>query len=285
MFNLIQVFQDNHFLLRALIACIGISFICPILGVFLMLRRMSLVGDAISHSILPGVALGFMFGGMSVFAMAFGGLIAGVVTTIMAGVVSRKTNIQEDASFAGFYLISLALGVIIISRSGTNVDLLHILFGSILAIDKENLILLASIVSFSLVILMMILRPIVIDIFDMHLLKTYGIKSSRYHSIFLFLVVLNLVIDFQILGTLLVIGLMMLPASVAKLLAKSLNWMIIIAIMSSLFSSLLGIVLSYYYDLATGPIIVLVNGVIYLLAICFVNVKRILVKPHFKLSR
>jgi zinc/manganese transport system permease protein len=281
MLNLIHVFQENPFLMRALIACICISCICPILGIFLMLRRMSLVGDAISHAILPGVAIGFMFGGMSVFVMAFGGLIAGIITTLLAGWVSRKTAIQEDASFAGFYLISLALGVIIISSSGTNIDLLHILFGSILAIDKESLILLAGIVSFSLLLLMMILRPIVVDIFDSHLLKTYGIKASFYHFIFLFLVVLNLVIDFQILGTLLVVGLMMLPASVAKLLARSLNHMIIIAITSGLLSSICGILLSYYYDVATGPMIVLANGAIYVCAILFVNIKKLIVQPHY----
>ncbi len=280
--SFVNLFHDNLFLMRALIACIGISFICPILGIFLLLRRMSLMGDAISHAILPGIAIGFMFGGMSVIFMALGGLLAGLIVTILAGIVSWHTEIKEDASFASFYLIALALGVIIISKSGTNIDLIHILFGSILAVDKESLIILSSIVTFSLILLMIILRPLVIDIFDKHLLKIYGVNAVIYHLLFLFLVVINLVIDFQILGTILVVGLMMLPASISKLLASSLNNMIIIAILSSIFSSIAGILISYYYDLATGPSIILINGFLYILAIIFVNIKKVISKPHFE---
>ncbi len=280
--SFVNLFHDNLFLMRALIACIGISFICPILGIFLLLRRMSLMGDAISHAILPGIAIGFMLGGMSVLFMALGGLLAGLIVTILAGIVSWNTEIKEDASFASFYLIALAIGVIIISKSGTNIDLIHILFGSILAVDKESLIILSSIVTFSLVLLMIILRPLVIDIFDKHLLKTYGVNAVIYHLLFLFLVVINLVIDFQILGTILVVGLMMLPASISKLLANSLNNMIIIAILSSIFSSIVGILISYYYDLATGPSIILINGFLYILAIIFVNIKKVISKPHFE---
>ncbi|HMT02459.1 MAG TPA: metal ABC transporter permease [Burkholderiales bacterium] len=282
MMSFVNLFHDNLFLMRALIACIGISFICPILGIFLLLRRMSLMGDAISHAILPGIAIGFMFGGMSVIFMALGGLLAGLIVTILAGIVSWHTEIKEDASFASFYLIALALGVIIISKSGTNIDLIHILFGSILAVDKESLIILSSIVTFSLILLMIILRPLVIDIFDKHLLKIYGVNAVIYHLLFLFLVVINLVIDFQILGTILVVGLMMLPASISKLLASSLNNMIIIAILSSIFSSIAGILISYYYDLATGPSIILINGFLYILAIIFVNIKKVISKPHFE---
>lgn len=277
-----DLFSQNSFLLRALIACIGISFVCPILGVFLLLRRMSLMGDAISHAILPGVALGFMFGGMSVLSMAFGGLIAGLSVTLLAGLVSRRTEIKEDASFAGFYLIALALGVIIISKSGTNLDLMHILFGSILAVDKFSIFLLSIVVSISLVILAIIIRPLAIDVFDKNLLKTYGLSTTIFHLAFLFLVVLNLVVDFQILGTVLVIGLMMLPASCGKLLAKSLNNMLIVAIISSLISSFVGIILSYYYNYPTGPSIVLVNGLLYMMSIIYVNSIKLFKQPHFK---
>ncbi len=263
MLHLIHIFQENTFLLRAICSCIFIAFICPVLGIFLMLRRMSLIGDALSHAILPGVAIAFMFYGMSVIAMAIGGLIAGITISLFATVVSRYNEIKEDASFASFYLISLALGVAIISFSGTNVDLIHILFGSLLSIDNNNLILLAMITSISIIIMMIIIRPIVIDIFDMNLLKIYGVSASIYQALFLFLIVLNLVIDFQIMGTLLVVGLMVLPASTAKILAKSINYMIIIAILSAIISSIIGMICSYYFNIATGPMIILINGIIY----------------------
>ena len=280
--SIVNLFSENPFLLRALVACIGISFVCPVLGIFLMLRRMSLVGDAISHAILPGVALGFMFSGMSILAMSIGGLIAGIIVTVLAGLVSRHTPIKEDASFAGFYLIALALGVIIISKNGTNVDLMHILFGSILSIDNSSVLILTIVATFSLVLLVLIIRPLAIDVFDKKLLKRYGINAGLYHILFLFLVVINVVIDFQILGTVLVIGLMMLPASFARLLARSFNNMLILAICSSLFSSFWGIVISYYYDLPTGPAIVLINGSLYVMAICYVNLIKLIKQPHFK---
>ncbi|MBY0379069.1 MAG: metal ABC transporter permease [Burkholderiales bacterium] len=280
--SIINLFLDNPFLLRALVACIGISFVCPILGIFLMLRRMSLVGDAISHAVLPGVALGFMLGGMSVISMALGGLVAGLLVTVLAGIVSRKTNVKEDASFAGFYLIALATGVIIISKSGTNLDLMHILFGSILAVDQISLLILTIIASFSLIILSFIIRPLAIDIFDKNLLRSYGINAGIFHLIFLFVVVINVVVDFQVLGTVLVIGLMMLPASFSKLLARSLNMMLILAILSSLCSSFIGIVISYYYNLPTGPAIVLVNGMLYILAIFYNYIMKLVKKTHFK---
>lgn len=279
---LLNLFTDNAFMLRALVACIGISVVCPILGVFLMLRRMSMMGDAIGHAILPGVAIGYLIAGMSLLSMTVGGLIAGCIVTILAGVVSSKTEIKEDASFAAFYLISVALGVVIISTTGTNLDLMHILFGSILAINHEALILLASVVTFSLIVLAVIIRPMVIDIFDPSFLKLRNVNTLAYRLVFLFIVVFNLVVDFQIIGTVLVIGLMMLPANIGKLLAKSLNGIILVAIVSSIIASFVGIILSFYYDLATGPAIILCAGVLYLLSLIYSILKKLIKKPHFK---
>ena len=280
---IVNLFIENKFLLRALIACINISFICPILGIFLMLKRMSLIGDAISHAILPGVAIGFMLGGMSIIYMAIGGLIAGIIVTLLAIIVSYQTKIKEDASFAGFYLLALAIGVIIISKNGSNVDLIHILFGSILSVDQQSLLILSLITTVSLLVISFIIRPLIVDIFDKNLLKINKLNPLIFQLIFIFLVVINLVIDFQILGTILVVGLMMLPASIAKLLAKSLNMMFIIAIISSLLSSLFGIILSFYLDIPTGPSIILVNGLIYIMSIIYVQSLKSIKRPHFKI--
>jgi zinc/manganese transport system permease protein len=280
--TLITLFSNNQFLLRALIACIAISFVCPLLGVFLMLRRMSLMGDAISHAILPGVAVGFMLAGISTIAMAIGGIVAGVLVTLFAGIVSRHTVIKEDASFAGFYLIALALGVTIISKSGTNLDLMHILFGSILAVDKQSLFIIIIITSFSLVTLAVVIRPLTIDILDKNILKTFAINASVYHLLFLFIVVVNIVVDFQVLGTILVIGLMMLPAATARVLSRSFNIMLLNAILTSLIASLVGIILSYYYDLPTGPAIILTAGMCYILAILYAYLVKLIKRPHYK---
>jgi len=280
--NIVSFLGENQFLLRALVACIGISFICPILGVFLMMRKMSLMGDAIGHSILPGVAIGYLISGTSLLAMTIGGLVAGVLVIFFAGVVSEKTNMAEDASLAAFYLISLALGVIIISYSGTNLDLFHILFGSILAVSSDGLILLAVVVSISLIVVALILRVLVVEVFDNSFLRHFKVNITWYHLLFLFIVVFNLVVDFQILGTILVVGLMMLPATSAKLLAKSFNWILLLAILISIIASVIGVYLSYTYDLAAGPAIILSAGAIYILSLVYHKLKQVIIKPHYK---
>ncbi|HDS2645306.1 TPA: metal ABC transporter permease [Klebsiella aerogenes] len=128
-----QPFIEFGFMRRALVVCFALSLSTTMLGVLLLLRRMSLMGDALSHAILPGVAAGYLLNGMSLLAMSVGGFIAGIAVALVAGWVSRRTPLKEDASFAGFYLGSLALGVTLVSLRGSSVDLLHLLFGSILA--------------------------------------------------------------------------------------------------------------------------------------------------------
>ena len=140
-----QPFYDYGFMRRALYGCIAISFGATPVGVFLMLRRMSLTGDAMAHAILPGAAMGYLVSGLSLGAMTIGGLIAGLTVALLSGFVSRLTALREDASLAAFYMISLALGVLIVSTRGSNIDLMHVLFGTVLALDNAALILLSSI--------------------------------------------------------------------------------------------------------------------------------------------
>ena len=141
--TLIAPFTEFEFMRRALVGFFALSFGAPLIGVFLMLRRMSLIGDAMAHAILPGAAIGFLIAGLSLFAMALGGLIAGLLIAIGAGLIARATAIKEDASLAAFFLVSLALGVTIVSVKGNNVDLMHFLFGSVLAVDDPALMLIA----------------------------------------------------------------------------------------------------------------------------------------------
>ena len=146
---LVEPFADFGFMRRALLGCIAVSIGATPVGVFLMLRRMSLTGDAMAHAILPGAAIGYLVSGLSLGAMTIGGLIAGMIVALGSGFVARFTALREDASLAAFYLISLALGVLIVSTRGGNVDLMHVLFGTVLALDDSALILLCSFASFS----------------------------------------------------------------------------------------------------------------------------------------
>src|SRR5947199_1472625 len=148
---LIAPFTEFEFMRRALAGVIALALGGAPIGVFLMLRRMSLVGDAMAHAILPGAAIGFLLSGLNLFAMTFGGLIAGFTVAILAGIVARTTELKEDASLAAFYLVSLALGVTIVSLKGTNIDLLHVLFVNILANNDQNILVIAINVTISLV--------------------------------------------------------------------------------------------------------------------------------------
>src|SRR6266852_2893726 len=158
--TLIGPFAEFEFMRRALAGTLALAFGAGPIGVFLMLRRMSLVGDAMAHAILPGAAIGFLVSGLNLFAMAAGGLIAGFVVAFAAGLIARATELKEDASLAAFFLISLAVGVTIVSIKGTNIDLLHFLFGSVLALDDQTLILIAGNATVTLVVLALIYRPL-----------------------------------------------------------------------------------------------------------------------------
>lgn len=150
---LLAPFIEFGFMRRALAGCLAPSLGATPVGVFLMLRRMSLAGDAMSHAILPGAAVGYLIAGLSLPAMTIGGLVAGLAVAVLSGGVARNSVIKEDASLATFYLISLSAGVLIISLGGSSVDLLHVLFGSVLALDDATLLLLAGFASVSVVAL------------------------------------------------------------------------------------------------------------------------------------
>ena len=156
-----QPFIEFGFMRRALVVCLALSLSTTMLGVFLLLRRMSLMGDALSHAILPGVAVGYLLSGMSLLAMTLGGFIAGIVVALVAGWVSRRTPLKEDASFAGFYLGSLALGVTLVSLRGSSVDLLHLLFGSILAVDRDAALFVSGVASLTLLCIALCYRGLV----------------------------------------------------------------------------------------------------------------------------
>ncbi|MEZ5773374.1 MAG: metal ABC transporter permease [Hyphomicrobiaceae bacterium] len=248
---------------RALAGIVALSAGASPIGVLLMLRRMSLTGDAMAHAILPGAAAGFLVAGLDLLPMAAGGLVAGLVVALLSGLVSRATPLKEDASLASFYLISLALGVTLVSIGGSNVDLMHVLFGSVLAMDDQALVLIAGVATVSLVALAVIYRPLVIECVDPGFLATVSRLGPVVHLTFLGLVVLNLVAGYQALGTLLSVGLMMLPAAAARFWARSLGRLMLVAFAAAVISGFCGLLVSYHLGLPSGPAIVLVAGVGY----------------------
>jgi zinc/manganese transport system permease protein len=262
-------FVEFEFMRRALAGTIALALGAGPIGVFLMLRRMSLVGDAMAHAILPGAAIGFLFSGLSLFAMTAGGLIAGCVVALLTGVVARVTELKEDAALATFYLLSLALGVTIVSVKGTNIDLLHVLFGSVLALDDQALLLIAVNATITLVVLALIYRPLVIECVDPGFLRSVSRAGGTAHLAFLALVVVNLVSGFHALGTLLAVGIMMLPAAIGRFWARDITLMIAVAVASGVASGYVGLLLSYHTGVPAGPAIILVAGIFYVLSLLF----------------
>jgi zinc/manganese transport system permease protein len=260
-------FVEFGFMRRALVACFAIALGAAPVGSFLLLRRMSLMGDALSHAVLPGAAIGFVIAGFSLPAMSLGGFLAGLAVAFLAAAVSRHTQQREDASFAAFYLISLALGVLLVSSHGSPVDLMHLLFGSVLAVDNTALLLLASIASATLIAMALFYRPLLVEAFDPQFLRAMGARGGAMHGLLLLLVVANLVGGFQALGTLMALGLMMLPAAAARFWVRGVGAMIALAALFALLSGYVGLLLSYHFDLPSGPAIVLTAGLLYALSL------------------
>jgi zinc/manganese transport system permease protein len=264
--HLIAPFAEFAFMRRALVGGAALAISGAPIGVFLMLRRMSLTGDAMAHAILPGVAVAYLFFGLALLPMTVGGLAAGLLVAVLAGVVARVSVLKEDASLAAFYLMSLALGVTIVSLKGSNVDLLHVLFGSVLALGDDSLLLLAGITSVTLLTLALVYRPLVLDTVDPSFLRSVSRSGGAVHVIFLSLVVLNLVGAFNALGSLLAVGLMILPAAASRFWTRDITGMIAVATVIGVLSSAIGLIASYHLNLAAGPSIILVTGAIYMVS-------------------
>jgi zinc/manganese transport system permease protein len=258
---LIAPFADFGFLRRALVGCLALSVSAPVLGVFLVLRRMSLTADVLAHGALPGVALAFLLAGFSAPLLWFGGLVAGLLVAVGAGALSRATGGREDATLAALYLLALGLGVALISvGGGGGADITHILFGSVLGVDDAALLLMAGVATVTLVVLAFAWRPLVLECFDPAFAAAAGARGGLWHMVFQALVVVNVLSAFQALGTLMAVGLMMLPAIASRHWAREVAGMAYAAVGLALVSSYAGLVLSFHADVPSGPAIVLIAG-------------------------
>jgi zinc/manganese transport system permease protein len=251
---------------RALVAIVVLSFGSAPIGVFLMMRRMSLMGDAMSHALLPGVAVAFLLTGMNRIMMTIGGLIAGLVVAVLSGLMTRVTEMKEDASLAVFYLVSLALGVILVTSRGSSHELVEILFGDVQTIDASVLYFIAFNTTLTLCALAVIYRPLVMECVDPLFLRVAGRAGALAHLVFLAFVVVNLVSAFNALGTLLAVGMMILPAGTAQFWSRDISRIIFAAILSAIVSGYFGLVLAAAVDAPAGPSVVLTAGAIYFLS-------------------
>lgn len=264
---LITPFAEFGFMRRALVGCLALSLAAPPLGVFLVLRRLSLTADVLAHGVLPGVAAAYLLAGMSVPALWTGGLAAGLAVALGAGALSRATGGREDATLAALYLLALAGGVTLVSLGGGTADLKALLFGSVLGVDDEALLLMAGVSTLTLLALAVAWRALVLEWFDPAFARAAGARGGAWHMLFLGLLVLNLLAAFQALGTLMGVGLMMLPAIAARHWAREVGIMAYAASGIAAVSAVTGLLFSFHFDLPSGPSIVLAAGAAWALSV------------------
>lgn len=282
--QVIEIFQ-HEFAIRALIASSIVGVMCGILGCFIVLKNMSLIGDALSHAILPGVVAGFLIAGYSVLGFFTGSVIAGLIAAVLITWIQRNVKTQEDAAIGIVFTSMFALGVMGISwlthQEGVHLDLKDFLFGNVLGISDQDLVMTALVMVFTLVCVVSFYRFFFITTFESVIAQTLGISVSTMHYFLMLLLSFAVVASLQSVGVILVVAMLITPASTAYLLTYKLERMILIAALVGLLSSTLGLILAIYFETTPGPAMTITATLFYLIAVFF-SPKRGLVSMYIK---
>ncbi|HHG6161547.1 metal ABC transporter permease [Staphylococcus aureus] len=265
MLEFVEHLFTYQFLNRALITSIIVGIVCGTVGSLIVLRGLSLMGDAMSHAVLPGVALSFLFG----IPMFVGALITGMIASIFIGYITSSSKTKPDAAIGISFTAFLASGIIIISLINTTTDLYHILFGNLLAITNSAFLTTIVIGSIVLILIIIFYRPLMISTFDPTFSRMSGLNTTLLHYFVMLLLSLVTVASIQTVGIILVVALLITPASAAFLISKKLYSMMIIASLISVISSIVGLYYSYIYNIPSGATIVLCTFVIYIITLFF----------------
>ncbi|WP_046399425.1 metal ABC transporter permease [Staphylococcus aureus] len=265
MLEFVEHLFTYQFLNRALITSIIVGIVCGTVGSLIVLRGLSLMGDAMSHAVLPGVALSFLFG----IPMFVGALITGMIASIFIGYITSSSKTKPDAAIGISFTAFLSSGIIIISLINTTTDLYHILFGNLLAITNSAFLTTIVIGSIVLILIIIFYRPLMISTFDPTFSRMSGLNTTLLHYFVMLLLSLVTVASIQTVGIILVVALLITPASTAFLISKKLYSMMIIASLISVISSIVGLYYSYIYNIPSGATIVLCTFVIYIITLFF----------------
>ncbi len=265
MLEFVEHLFTYQFLNRALITSIIVGIVCGTVGSLIVLRGLSLMGDAMSHAVLPGVALSFLFG----IPMFVGALITSMIASIFIGYITSSSKTKPDAAIGISFTAFLASGIIIISLINTTTDLYHILFGNLLAITNSAFLTTIVIGSIVLILIIIFYRPLMISTFDPTFSRMSGLNTTLLHYFVMLLLSLVTVASIQTVGIILVVALLITPASTAFLISKKLYSMMIIASLISVISSIVGLYYSYIYNIPSGATIVLCTFVIYIITLFF----------------
>ncbi len=254
------------FMVRGLTAAIIVGVVCAVLGTYIVLRGMALFGDALAHAILPGVVVGYLLGGGNEIWLSFGGLVAGILTALGIGLLNQG-KVKEDTATGVMFAGMFALGIALLStvRSYT-VDLTHFLFGNVLGVSNYNLWL--SGIFGSLVILTIILfyKELLVISFDPILAQTLHLPTKFLNNLLLLLIAVTIVLSLQTVGLALMSAMLVTPAATASLLTRHLPVMMILSATIGAASAVIGLYLSFYVNIASGPAIVLTCTFFFMLA-------------------
>jgi zinc/manganese transport system permease protein len=271
---IIEPFETLAFMRAALVACLALALTNGVVGTLLVLRRMNLDGDVLGHAVMPGAAIGFLYGGPSPTWLSLGGLASGLAVAALAGLITSG-RARQDAGLVAFYLVALSLGFVLVAWRGSNVDVVRVLFGTVLAVDQRALLQIAAASTVIILMIAALYRPLAVGAFDPAFLRTAGTRAP-YGAVFLALVVLALVASFQAFGTLLAVGPMLIPAAAARCWGLGVGASMALATGFGLIASVAGLLVSYHGNLPSGPTIVLAAGLLFGISLVATRSRRLL---------
>jgi len=269
----IEGLMEYHFLQNALMTAIVIGVVSGAVGCFIILRSMSLMGDAISHAVLPGVALSFMLG----INFFIGAIVFGLLASFIITFIKENSVIKGDTAIGITFSSFLALGVILIGLANSSTDLFHILFGNILAVQDSDMWLTFGVSGLVLLFVGLFFKGLLLTSFDPVLAKTMGINVNFYHYLLMGMLTLVSVTAMQSVGTILIVAMLITPAATAYLFTSSLKSMMLLASTLGALTSVLGLFLGYSFNIAAGSSIVLTSTIIFLVSF-FLSPKQTVVK-------
>lgn len=265
MMEFIADIMHYEFLQKALVTSIMVGIICGVIGSFIIMRGMALMGDAISHAVLPGVAISYMLG-INYF---YGAIAFGVLSAIGIGLVSQNSRIKNDSSIGIVFTAFFALGIILIAKAQTATNLSQILFGNVLSVRTSDMIM--TLITGSIIILVVTLfyKELLVSTFDETMASAYGLPTRMIHYIIMVLLTLATVASLQTVGVVLVVAMLITPAVTAYLLTNRFWMMICLASLFGALSSVIGLYISFKQNLPSGAVIVLVTTVLFVIAFIF----------------
>jgi len=265
MMHFIEAVMQYGFLQKALITSVMVGIISGVIGCFIILRGMALMGDAISHAVLPGVAISFMLG----INFFIGAVITGILTAIGIGFINQNSRVKNDSAIGIMFTAAFAAGIILITFMKSSTDLYHILFGNVLAVRPSDMWMTLIVGIFVLLSVFIFYKELLVSSFDPIMAQAYGLPTKMIHYFLMVLLTLVTVASLQTVGIILVVAMLITPASTAYLLTDRLSVMIVISATCGTISAIIGLYLSFTYNLASGATIVLVATALFFLAFIF----------------